>query len=127
VTAHHSRRRASLLHHHSSFTAALGDATHTHKHIRTASVVKVRTRCRHAAGRDASPRTHTPTPPRCRVTTPPFVQHLSASTGRFGMTQELQPLRRCCAMSYAYLFKYIIIGDVSVGKSCLLLQFTDRR
>jgi hypothetical protein len=30
-------------------------------------------------------------------------------------------------MSYAYLFKYIIIGDVSVGKSCLLLQFTDRR
>ncbi|KAF2542262.1 hypothetical protein F2Q68_00030429 [Brassica cretica] len=27
-------------------------------------------------------------------------------------------------MSYAYLFKYIIIG---VGKSCLLLQFTDKR
>merc|ERR1712093_504912 len=31
------------------------------------------------------------------------------------------------AMSYAYLFKYIIIGDTGVGKSCLLLQFTDRR
>mmetsp|Transcript_388 Transcript_388/g.442 ORF Transcript_388/g.442 Transcript_388/m.442 type:complete len:216 (+) Transcript_388:95-742(+) len=30
-------------------------------------------------------------------------------------------------MSYAYLFKYIIIGDTSVGKSCLLLQFTDKR
>jgi Ras-related protein Rab-2A len=30
-------------------------------------------------------------------------------------------------MSYAYLFKYIIIGDTNVGKSCLLLQFTDRR
>ena len=50
-------------------------------------------------------------------------------------------------MSYAYLFKYIIIGDtgtlgyplvqkiiffnflggVGVGKSCLLLQFTDKR
>merc|ERR1711935_230200 len=30
-------------------------------------------------------------------------------------------------MSYAYLFKYIIIGDTGVGKSCLLLQFTDRR
>ncbi|PXF49277.1 Ras-related protein Rab-2A [Gracilariopsis chorda] len=29
--------------------------------------------------------------------------------------------------SYAYLFKYIIIGDTGVGKSCLLLQFTDRR
>eukprot|EP00656_Telonema_subtile_P038942 TRINITY_DN440_c0_g1_i5.p2 TRINITY_DN440_c0_g1~~TRINITY_DN440_c0_g1_i5.p2 ORF type:complete len:133 (+),score=17.10 TRINITY_DN440_c0_g1_i5:102-500(+) len=30
----------------------------------------------------------------------------------------------CCAQ---YLFKYIIIGDTGVGKSCLLLQFTDRR
>eukprot|EP00927_Polykrikos_kofoidii_P010278 TRINITY_DN1434_c0_g1_i2.p1 TRINITY_DN1434_c0_g1~~TRINITY_DN1434_c0_g1_i2.p1 ORF type:complete len:217 (+),score=27.30 TRINITY_DN1434_c0_g1_i2:137-787(+) len=28
---------------------------------------------------------------------------------------------------YNYLFKYIIIGDAGVGKSCLLLQFTDRR
>ena len=30
-------------------------------------------------------------------------------------------------MSYSYLFKYIIIGDTAVGKSCLLLQFTDKR
>ena len=30
-------------------------------------------------------------------------------------------------MSYNYLFKYIIIGDTRVGKSCLLLQFTDSR
>ncbi|GKT27397.1 Ras-related protein Rab-2 [Aduncisulcus paluster] len=30
-------------------------------------------------------------------------------------------------MSYDYLFKYIIIGDTAVGKSCLLLQFTDKR
>jgi len=29
--------------------------------------------------------------------------------------------------SYAYTFKYIIVGDSSVGKSCLLLQFTDKR
>jgi len=29
--------------------------------------------------------------------------------------------------SYAYLLKYIIIGDSSVGKSCLLLQFADKR
>ena len=28
---------------------------------------------------------------------------------------------------YNYLFKYIIVGDASVGKSCLLLQFTDKR
>merc|ERR1712126_69968 len=33
----------------------------------------------------------------------------------------------CTTMSYAYLFKYIIIGDTGVGKSCLLLQFTDKR
>jgi Ras-related protein Rab-2A len=26
-----------------------------------------------------------------------------------------------------YVFKYIIIGDSGVGKSCLLLQFTDKR
>ncbi|CAA7027346.1 unnamed protein product [Microthlaspi erraticum] len=30
-------------------------------------------------------------------------------------------------MSYDYLFKYIVIGDTGVGKSCLLLQFTDKR
>ncbi|KAK9664058.1 hypothetical protein RND81_14G017000 [Saponaria officinalis] len=30
-------------------------------------------------------------------------------------------------MSYAYVFKYIIIGDIGVGKSCLRLQFTDKR
>ena len=28
---------------------------------------------------------------------------------------------------HRYLFKYIIIGDTGVGKSCLLLQFTDKR
>jgi len=28
---------------------------------------------------------------------------------------------------YAYLFKYIIIGESNVGKSCLMLQFTDNK
>eukprot|EP00931_Biecheleriopsis_adriatica_P005399 TRINITY_DN106920_c0_g1_i1.p1 TRINITY_DN106920_c0_g1~~TRINITY_DN106920_c0_g1_i1.p1 ORF type:complete len:253 (-),score=25.81 TRINITY_DN106920_c0_g1_i1:53-811(-) len=28
---------------------------------------------------------------------------------------------------YQYLFKFIIIGDEAVGKTCLLLQFTDKR
>jgi len=28
-------------------------------------------------------------------------------------------------MSYEYIFKYIIIGDSGVGKSCILLQFLD--
>jgi len=30
-------------------------------------------------------------------------------------------------MAFSYLFKFIIIGDTGVGKSCLLLQFTDKR
>lgn len=30
-------------------------------------------------------------------------------------------------MSYSYLFKYIIIGDTRIGKSCLLIQFTNSR
>lgn len=30
-------------------------------------------------------------------------------------------------MATAYTFKYILIGDSGVGKSCLLLQFTDKR
>ena len=48
--------------------------------------------------------------------------------------QQSQSARRrgrqrggAAAMSYAFLFKYIIIGDTGVGKSCLLLQFTDKR
>ena len=28
---------------------------------------------------------------------------------------------------YSYVFKYIIIGDMGVGKSCLLHQFTDKK
>ena len=40
----------------------------------------------------------------------------------------LQPAEHLAGiMSYSYLFKYIIIGDTGVGKSCLLLQFTDKR
>lgn len=30
-------------------------------------------------------------------------------------------------MSDEYIFKYIVIGDMGVGKSCLLHQFTDRK
>ncbi|BET00448.1 RAB [Nesidiocoris tenuis] len=29
--------------------------------------------------------------------------------------------------SYSYIFKYIIIGDMGVGKSCLLHQFTEKK
>mmetsp|Transcript_8228 Transcript_8228/g.18397 ORF Transcript_8228/g.18397 Transcript_8228/m.18397 type:complete len:295 (-) Transcript_8228:89-973(-) len=31
------------------------------------------------------------------------------------------------APAYQFLFKFIIIGDEAVGKTCLLLQFTDKR
>lgn len=34
---------------------------------------------------------------------------------------------RATKLPYKYLFKYIIVGDTAVGKSCLLLQFTDKR
>eukprot|EP01130_Rhizamoeba_saxonica_P000342 TRINITY_DN1030_c0_g4_i1.p1 TRINITY_DN1030_c0_g4~~TRINITY_DN1030_c0_g4_i1.p1 ORF type:complete len:218 (+),score=45.85 TRINITY_DN1030_c0_g4_i1:89-655(+) len=30
-------------------------------------------------------------------------------------------------LPYKFLFKYIIVGDTAVGKSCLLVQFTDKR
>jgi len=30
-------------------------------------------------------------------------------------------------LQYEYIFKYIIIGDMGVGKSCLLHQFTDHK
>lgn len=28
---------------------------------------------------------------------------------------------------YSYIFKYIIVGDMGVGKSCLLHQFTEQK
>mmetsp|Transcript_48347 Transcript_48347/g.103638 ORF Transcript_48347/g.103638 Transcript_48347/m.103638 type:complete len:212 (+) Transcript_48347:133-768(+) len=30
-------------------------------------------------------------------------------------------------MSYAYIFKFIVIGDQNVGKTCLLMQFTEKQ
>ncbi|KAA0196435.1 Rabprotein 14 [Tribolium castaneum] [Fasciolopsis buskii] len=29
--------------------------------------------------------------------------------------------------NYSYIFKYIIVGDMGVGKSCLMHQFTDKK
>ena len=31
------------------------------------------------------------------------------------------------ANNYNHLFRYIIVGDMAVGKSCILLQFTDNK
>jgi len=41
--------------------------------------------------------------------------------------QEPPIERQISNQDYAYLFKFIIIGDEAVGKTCLLLQFTDKR
>ncbi|KAL0589366.1 hypothetical protein ABG067_002585 [Albugo candida] len=49
-------------------------------------------------------------------------KHFCSSCRRHKNLQQLPSV-----MSYAFLFKYIIIGDTGVGKSCLLLQFTDKR
>ena len=38
-----------------------------------------------------------------------------------------QPDMAAATTKEPHLFKYIIIGDTGVGKSCLLLQFTDKR
>ena len=43
----------------------------------------------------------------------------------FGERRIAVPFKR--AMAFSYLFKFIIIGDTGVGKSCILLQFTDKR
>ncbi|KAJ1146150.1 hypothetical protein NDU88_012431 [Pleurodeles waltl] len=41
---------------------------------------------------------------------------------------ELQLVRMATApYNYSYIFKYIIIGDMGVGKSCLLHQFTEKK
>jgi Ras-related protein Rab-2A len=45
--------------------------------------------------------------------------HGQGGGGNPGLDQSPPP--------YAYLFKFIIIGDEAVGKTCLLLQFTDKR
>ena len=37
------------------------------------------------------------------------------------------PMQNSLQGSYDHLFRYIIVGDMAVGKSCLLLQFTDNK
>jgi len=44
-----------------------------------------------------------------------------------GDSSSANPSAQTQALPYKYLFKYIIVGDTAVGKSCLLLQFTDKR
>mmetsp|Transcript_21552 Transcript_21552/g.27421 ORF Transcript_21552/g.27421 Transcript_21552/m.27421 type:complete len:110 (+) Transcript_21552:65-394(+) len=44
-----------------------------------------------------------------------------------GGDDPAKPSAAVQSLPYKYLFKYIIVGDTAVGKSCLLLQFTDKR
>jgi len=44
-----------------------------------------------------------------------------------GAADQPQKQQNKAALPYKYLFKYIVVGDTAVGKSCLLLQFTDKR
>lgn len=39
----------------------------------------------------------------------------------------LGPNMTAAPYNYNYIFKYIIIGDMGVGKSCLLHQFTEKK
>ncbi|XP_032489703.1 ras-related protein Rab-14 isoform X1 [Phocoena sinus] len=50
-----------------------------------------------------------------------FQQVYLASRGPGGATMATAPY------NYSYIFKYIIIGDMGVGKSCLLHQFTEKK
>jgi len=44
-----------------------------------------------------------------------------------GSNAQKEPQVPHRSLPYKFLFKYIIVGDTAVGKSCLLLQFTDKR
>jgi len=49
---------------------------------------------------------------------------MSCCDNNSGRQEQQVPQR---SLPYKFLFKYIIVGDTAVGKSCLLLQFTDKR
>jgi len=53
--------------------------------------------------------------------------YASGGAGAGGASGPGQELGGGGGQQYAYLFKFIIIGDEAVGKTCLLLQFTDKR
>ena len=46
---------------------------------------------------------------------------MASSSGNTGSNSAAGPY------NYSYIFKYIIIGDMGVGKSCLLHQFTEKK
>merc|ERR1712232_1369932 len=56
-----------------------------------------------------------------------FHRTLSAMACCGGGDDPSKPSAAVQSLPYKYLFKYIIVGDTAVGKSCLLLQFTDKR
>ncbi|GMH15017.1 hypothetical protein Nepgr_016858 [Nepenthes gracilis] len=64
----------------------------------------------------------------------PAIPEVAVNSAPLQATDQHFPFSLCILggdiafdMSYDFLFKYIIIGDTGVGKSCLLLQYTDKR
>ncbi|XP_002868082.2 ras-related protein RABB1a isoform X2 [Arabidopsis lyrata subsp. lyrata] len=58
------------------------------------------------------------------LTLPVFIEQRDSLLVFIGRRKDI---KSSTSMSYAYRFKYILIGDTGVGKSCLLLKFTDKR
>jgi len=57
-----------------------------------------------------------------------FAPHGGGGAGpSWGSSPQTPSLDTTGGGQYSYLFKFIIIGDEAVGKTCLLLQFTDKR
>lgn len=50
---------------------------------------------------------------------------VQTSTGASSVSGDSHPTLK--PFNYSYIFKYIIIGDMGVGKSCLLHQFTEKK
>jgi len=66
----------------------------------------------------------------CFCTAPPHCASLGDYLDTMGCGSSTAPNPAQISkvnLQYKYLFKYIIVGDTAVGKSCLLLQFTDKR
>jgi hypothetical protein len=54
-------------------------------------------------------------------------QNLKAQSSATAAMHELKTTRAFPNDQCQFLFKFIVVGDSQVGKTCLLLQFTDNR
>ena len=70
-----------------------------------------------------------PPPPLSRCARPPLPRpDAPLPPGKLPSHQQPPSATMATApYNYSYIFKYIIIGDMGVGKSCLLHQFTEKK